>query len=113
MERLLPAAAAGEFGLFSEALFDFGCLAGSCFAKNQGGLFASPLLCHLVETVRRLGVRGVGQSSWGPTLFALCESDEAAQRFCAALRRETSGIDLELTITPPDNYRARIVRQAL
>ncbi len=71
MLHLVPAAVEGVFDEFSESLFRFGRLAGSCFAGTQGGAFASPRLAQLVETIRSLGVAGVGQTSWGPTLFTL------------------------------------------
>lgn len=78
---LVPAALSGDFATFSESLFRFGHLAGSCFAASQGGSFASTRTARLVEVVQALGVRGVGQSSWGPALFAVLESEAAALRF--------------------------------
>jgi beta-RFAP synthase len=107
---LVPAAMSGDFQAFSEALYDYGYLAGSCFAANQGGPFATPRLAELVATVRGMGVRGVGQSSWGPTLFALFPTESAAEEFFADFRRRASNANLELRIAAPDNQGARIVR---
>ncbi len=107
---LVPAAASSDFQAFSEALYDYGHLAGSCFAANQGGPFATLRLAELVAIVRGMGVRGVGQSSWGPTLFALFPTEFAAEEFCADFRRHASAASLELTIAAPDNQGARIVR---
>ena len=85
IDSLAPAAASGDFVPFSESLYRFGHLAGTCFAPSQGGPFASPRAARLVDLMRDLGIRGVGQSSWGPALFAVLETAEAALRFGAVL----------------------------
>jgi len=108
LEHLLPAAEAGRFDEFSESLFRYGRLAGECFAAKQGGPFASGRLADLVETIQRLGVVGVGQSSWGPTLFALLRDKAAAASFVDALEREPNSEELEISITAANNTGARI-----
>ena len=45
---------------------------GSCFAPAQGGLL-SPWAAAIVDELRNLGFVGVGQSSWGPTLYGFSE----------------------------------------
>jgi beta-RFAP synthase len=108
-EVLLPAAAAGRFEEFSESLYRFGYEAGLSFSARQGGAFAGPRLTALVQAIRELGVRGVGQSSWGPTLFVLLPSADAAAEFLLRLRQPSWAADLELTITAPANRGATIV----
>lgn len=76
---------------------------------RQGGPFASPRIGELVKTLRAAGVRGVGQSSWGPTVFALCESDAAARGLCDQLAEdlvEGEGV----LIACPNNTGATIRR---
>jgi beta-RFAP synthase len=107
-EALLPAAAAGRFDEFSESLYRFGYEAGLSFAARQGGAFAGARLTALVQWIHDLGVRGVGQSSWGPTLLALLPSADAAAEFLLRLRRSSCAADLELTITAPANRGASI-----
>jgi beta-RFAP synthase len=107
-EELLPAAAAGKFEDFGEALYEFGYNAGLGFARIQGGPFAGDRLTQMVRLIRRLGVRGVGQSSWGPTLFALLADQQSAFDFLDVLRRRADCEDLDLTIAGPDNQGARI-----
>ncbi len=106
-EVLFPAAAAGDFDAFSESLYRFGYTVGLSFAEVQGGAFAGPRLTALVETIRALGVGGVSQSSWGPTLFAALPDESAADDFVRRLRQRTVGDDLEILATPPDNAGAR------
>lgn len=109
MEHLLPAAEQGQFAEFSEHLYQYGRLAGECFAARQGGVYASPQLEQLVAWLRGIGVAGVGQSSWGPTLYALVESQAAAAALVERIERERRGDKLELSITPASRQGA-IVR---
>jgi beta-RFAP synthase len=107
--ELFPATAGGDFARFSESLFRYGHTAGVCFAARQGGAFASPRIAALVERIRSLGVRGVGQSSWGPTVFAVLETAAAAEDFCRQIRPYTAADDTLIT-TEPNNTGARITR---
>ena len=107
-EHLMPAAAEGRFHEFSESLYRFGYAAGLNFATTQGGPFAGERLMGLVEYIRQYGVRGVAQSSWGPTLFAVLPSEEAAADLIARLRGRPDGEELELTLARPNNRGARI-----
>jgi beta-RFAP synthase len=106
--HLIPAGRTGEFERFSESLFRYGLLAGECFASCQGGPFASPGLARLIATLRRLGIRGVGQSSWGPTLFALVESEAAARALVEQLGQEPEARGKKYLITAPDAQGAQI-----
>jgi beta-RFAP synthase len=74
LQVLLPALVSGDLQTFGEALYDFNRRVGERFAPVQGGPYARP---ERVDFLRRQGVRGVGQSSWGPTLFAVTEAERA------------------------------------
>ena len=88
-------------------------LAGQCFAHIQGGPYNGPHLAQLVDTIRSLGVRGVGQSSWGPTLFALLPEQAAAERFQRCLSEKLSPPLLQIIISPPNRRGARITVQSI
>lgn len=105
---LLPTAVEGDCDAFGESLYRFGRLAGSCYQTVQGGAFGSQGLETLVEQARELGARGVGQSSWGPTLFALLSDQAAAEEFVARLLRSPTGAQLTASIAAPDNTGARV-----
>jgi len=105
--HLLPAAAAGAFAEFSASLYRYGHRAGMCFAENQGGPFASRRLANLVAAIRSAGVEGVGQSSWGPTLFALLGDAAAAREFVARFE-DLWPEPVELTIAAPNNCGATV-----
>lgn len=74
---LLPAVVERDLAAFGEALDEFQHLVGRAFAPAQGGLYASPELEAIVEHLRAEGLQGVGQSSWGPTLYGFQPRDEA------------------------------------
>jgi beta-RFAP synthase len=73
---MLPALAEGDPDAFGEAVHEFNARAGEAFAPVQGGIYAGPLVAEVVAFVRRQGVRGVGQSSWGPAVFAVVADEE-------------------------------------
>jgi len=106
--EMIPAAQTENFDAFGESLYRYGVEAGACFAAHQGGPFASPRLAELVAAIRDLGVRGVGQSSWGPTLFALLPDETQAQAFVRRLTEAGLSAGLELIAAAPDNHGARI-----
>lgn len=103
--RLLPAAATCRFDEFSDSLYQFNRLAGSCFAEWQGGPFAAP---EWVERLRNLGTAGVAQSSWGPTLTALVADEAAAQALVEQLRRGAGYDAMQVSIATPDNRGAQV-----
>jgi beta-ribofuranosylaminobenzene 5'-phosphate synthase len=90
---LLPAAAEADLPVFGAALSDLQHEVGRGFAPAQGGLFAHPLLEAIAEQMKRLGLVGVGQSSWGPTLFAITRRDPDRQASITASLRERFGLE--------------------
>lgn len=105
--ELLPAALEHDFDACSEALFQFGRLVGEYFAPAQGGIYASPRITSLVRKLRDQGIRGVGQSSWGPTAFVMCPDIRSA----AQLRDDLTGNgwdDCEILCTSAKNAGAKL-----
>lgn len=101
---IVPAAERGDVEAFGEALFEYGRLAGECFASVQGGPYASTEIATCIETLRGLGARGVGQSSWGPTVFALVEDQARAEHLIAQLRAIPAWRGHSMRITSADNH---------
>jgi beta-RFAP synthase len=99
---LVPALLERELAAFGEAAFEFNRRAGLLFKASQGGEYASPAAAHTVARLRDFGLRAVGQSSWGPTLFAIGEPD----RLGDAKRRlldETAEASLDARIASARN----------
>jgi len=110
-EELVPAAKQAEFGRFSDALYEYGYLSGSCFSECQGGPYRGELLTRIVRQVRARGVMGVGQSSWGPTLFALLPDQDAAEELAADLNVWSAAEPLVIRITTADNQGAAVTKE--
>jgi beta-ribofuranosylaminobenzene 5'-phosphate synthase len=106
--ELLPAAQTGDFDRFSKSLYEFGHRAGNCFKSLQGGPYRGPRAARLVEEVRDLGIEGVGQSSWGPTVFALAPDEATAARTIQRLNALARMQDVQVTVAGAQNHGARI-----
>ena len=84
-------------------------LVGDYFSPAQGGRFTSPAVADALSWVESLGYRGVGQSSWGPTGFALLPSEQDAQVLVAAARRRFGDLSpLRFVVTAAHNQGSRI-----
>ena len=109
-ERLLPATATADFPAFTAALYEFNHDAGLLFAAAQGGPYHGPILSEWVAVCRSLGAVGVGQSSWGPTIFAAFANAAEAEAFVARLRQAPGGKELGIEITAAAAHGAVIQR---
>jgi beta-ribofuranosylaminobenzene 5'-phosphate synthase len=107
-EEMLPAIERSDCDAFGEAVHSFGSLAGECFAPVQGGAFATPATADLVAAIRDHGVRGVGQSSWGPTVFALTADETQAQALVDWLRERFEISPGDITVARPNNSGAQV-----
>jgi beta-ribofuranosylaminobenzene 5'-phosphate synthase len=75
---LLPALSSTDLDAFGDALYEFNARAGDAFAEVQGGRYGSPAVAECVRRLRAAGARGTGQSSWGPTVFAVVRREDVA-----------------------------------
>lgn len=107
-EQLVPAAATGNFEAFAAALYRYGYQAGLCFAERQGGAYNGPILTSLVEHIRSLGGVGVGQTSWGPTLYVACPNQQTAEGLRDRIVAGWSEPPLKFHIASPWNRPASI-----
>jgi beta-ribofuranosylaminobenzene 5'-phosphate synthase len=85
--QLLPALVEADLPSFGEALSAVQRVTGAWFAPQQGGIFAPGPSEQLVNDMAAWGAVGVGQSSWGPAVYGLVDTDAAA----AALGRQIRG----------------------
>jgi len=85
--ELVPALHAADFDRFSRALTDYNRTSGELFAAEQGGPYAGGEVARLLAELQSFGVLGIGQSSWGPGVFAAfrctAEAEEMLKRFDA------------------------------
>ncbi len=85
--QLLPGIAERDLAAASAALREIQARVGDHFAAAQGGRFASPAVTDALAWLEAEGIAGIGQSSWGPTGFAIVDDEERAQ----ALARHIGG----------------------
>ncbi|MET0313644.1 MAG: GHMP kinase, partial [Hansschlegelia sp.] len=83
----LPAAATGDALAFGRAVGEIQRRLGDHFAAFQGGRFTSPDVADALAVIEATGVPGVGQSSWGPTGFAVYGDPRGAEDAADDLRR--------------------------
>ena len=81
--QLLPALVEGELESFGAALTEVQRVTGAWFAPQQGGIFAPGPSAALVRRLAEWGAAGVGQSSWGPAVYGLVESQTAGRELAA------------------------------
>jgi beta-ribofuranosylaminobenzene 5'-phosphate synthase len=85
--QLLPALVEADLASFGDALSTVQRITGAWFAEQQGGIFAPGPTERLVADMATWGAAGVGQSSWGPAVYGLVESDEAARDLARRVRK--------------------------
>lgn len=112
-DELVPACEAHDFDRFAEALYEYGHVAGLCFAVVQGGAYSTRQTAELVARLRQLGALGVGQSSWGPTVFAFAPNEAEAIRRRDELLANREHHELSVLITRALNHGANLVREAV
>jgi beta-RFAP synthase len=109
---LLPALVERDMDAFGAALHEFNVRVGKAFAPVQGGVYAGPRVAELVAFLRGQGVRGVGQSSWGPTVFAVAADEDHAQHLAAQLRRHFALNNEAVLVTPASNRGAIVTSES-
>jgi beta-RFAP synthase len=77
--QALPALAERDFERFGEAIGELQRVTGDYFAPAQGGRFTSPAVSQALAWFEAKGIAGVGQSSWGPTGFAIVDTEARAR----------------------------------
>jgi beta-ribofuranosylaminobenzene 5'-phosphate synthase len=76
---MLPALADADLSSFGRALNEVQQITGQWFASVQGGPFARGVSADLIARMADWGAPGVGQSSWGPAIYAIVAGDEASR----------------------------------
>jgi beta-ribofuranosylaminobenzene 5'-phosphate synthase len=110
--RVLPGAACAEFAPFAAGITHIQRVLGQHFAPAQGGAFTSPEVGRLIDWIERSAPHpvGVGQSSWGPTGFAIVPSKEQADACVAAARGAgVVGAGLAVSVVSGRNSGASVV----
>lgn len=83
---LLPALADGDLTAFGAALTELQQTTGRWWASVQGAAFAPGITQELVSAMAQWGAVGVGQSSWGPTVYGIVDGEAAGAALAARVR---------------------------
>lgn len=110
--RVLPGAASADFAAFASGVARIQAIMGEHFAPAQhGSAYTSAAVARVIAGTAELEPgAATGQSSWGPTGFAIVESQRSAEALVAALRSaELIAPGLDVRIVAARNHGAAIV----
>jgi beta-RFAP synthase len=85
--RMLPALAEADCGAFGAAVNEVQSITGEHFSAWQSGRYSSPVVAAVLGFLAQSGATGCGQSSWGPTGFAIFSDAAAATRAMELARK--------------------------
>lgn len=107
--QILPALAEQDCAHFGAGISEIQAIIGDYFEPVQGGRFSSPRVARVVEGLHAAGAAGIGQSSWGPTGFALFPSETQAHQAVRTLREQAGAADgVELLVCRGRNQPAEV-----
>ena len=112
LTAVVPALAEADLQACGEALYEYGVRAGECFRASQGDVFASAAVADIVRFVRSTGAAGAGQSSWGPTVWAVAEDEGRARDLARRLQEHFGRERVDVLVTAPLNRGATVVSSA-
>ena len=92
-EHMMPALQRADLLDFGACMADLQAYNGDYFAPIQGGRYASNDVAKVLLWLQQNAVACVGQSSWGPTGFAIVESEERANIMLKELQQQFSGVN--------------------
>lgn len=108
MTRVLPGLAEASMAEFGPAITEVQRIVGDHFAPAQGGRFASESVAAVLAWLEGRGVSCVGQSSWGPTGFAMLESAAQAEEFLRESQTRWHDKNLRFVIARGRNIPAAV-----
>ncbi len=108
--QALPALHEHDLTNFGVAVRALQIATGKHFANTQGGLYASQKVEEVLNYMENQGVTCFGQSSWGPTGFAVFESEAEANSFLTQLNDHFNfQTDLKFMLTKAANIGATVI----
>jgi len=110
--QAMPAIVEKDLTAFGHAIQVLQQHVGDYFAPVQGGRYASKLVGNVLHYLQEAGVACFGQSSWGPTGFAVFENSSTAARFAQQLQAKFTDQALSWKICKANNQGADLSFQA-
>ncbi len=79
IRKILPAIVDGDFEAFAEGIETIQWLTGKYFSRAQGGIYCCKEAEIVAKVLKDVGGKGVGQSSWGPAIYAFFPQESDAK----------------------------------
>jgi beta-RFAP synthase len=107
---ILPAVIERDLPAFGAAVSELNAHVGACFAPVQGGTYGTDQARAISAKLADFGLLGIGQSSWGPTLFGFASAAQTDSGIHAEMIRARLGLDKSAVFgTQADNQGAVIL----
>lgn len=106
--QAMPALVEQDLTAFGHSIQELQAHVGDYFAPAQGGRYASARVGAVLEYLSHAGVACFGQSSWGPTGFAVFENQQTAETYAQALQEKFPDPVLSWQICGARNHGAEI-----
>ncbi len=107
--QAMPAMVEKDLAAFGYSIRELQMHVGDYFAPAQGGRYASKYVGAVLQHLETLGVACYGQSSWGPTGFAVFENGELAQKTMLELKMKFTEPNLIWQICGANNNGSEIL----
>ncbi len=107
--QAMPALVERDLSAFGHSIQVLQSHVGDYFAPAQGGRYASPLVGGVLQHLGDAGVACYGQSSWGPTGFAVFESNIEAEKHLQALKLKFSDPLLSWMVCSARNHGSELM----
>lgn len=111
--QAMPALLEKDLNAFGRSIQELQAHVGDYFAPAQGGRYASPRVGQVLDYLSQSGVACFGQSSWGPTGFAVFADAQAAERMQQQLDTRFSDPALSWQLCSARNNGASITQQTV
>ena len=95
---IVPGIIERDFNLFTSSLERLQVTVGSFYSTVQGGVFCCEESMIATELIKELGGRGVGQSSWGPTVYGFFRTRASAERAAGEIVDRLSEVGIKATV---------------
>ncbi len=105
----LPALVERDLSAFGHCIQTLQMHTGDYFAPAQGGRYASPRVSAVLQYLEKMGMTCFGQSSWGPTGFAVFENETLANECIHKLNMNFANKNLSFMRCRANNKPAQVV----
>ncbi|OGV77667.1 MAG: GHMP kinase [Methylotenera sp. RIFCSPLOWO2_02_FULL_45_14] len=107
--QAMPALIERDLTAFGHSIQTLQTHVGDYFAPVQGGRYASKLVGEVLQHLETVGAACFGQSSWGPTGFAVFENAHEAEKHMQQLKAKFADQALNWMICSACNHGAKLI----